>query len=173
MDTTHQTIQPDDPAAVRLAARHVYESTPATLLEVAAEFGVTDRTLKRWSAADGGWTKLTGPEITARAQAVADKITAAVAQADESVRPAVTEALRIEAAVDERGAVLARHRSEWSVVRGLVAEAVRSRDGAKAKLAVDVGRALELTQRGECRAYGLDAGETPGAGGVTVIIERG
>jgi len=171
MDTPHQTIQLDDPAAVRLAARHVYESTPATLLQVAAEFGVTDRTLKRWSAADGGWTKLTGPEITARAQAVADKLTAAVAQADESVRPAVTEALRIEAAIDERGAVLARHRSEWSVVRGLVAEAVRSRDGAKAKLAVDVGRALELTQRGEARAWGLDAGENLG-GAVTVVIER-
>lgn len=173
MDNEAQTDQPTDNATIRNAARHLYESTDLSLAAVATEFGVVDRTIKRWSAADGGWSKLTGPEITARAQAATDRITAAVAQTDEAARPAVTEALRIEAAVDERGAVLARHRSEWGVVRGLVAEAVRSRDGAKAKLAVDVGRALDLTQRGEARAWGLDAGEAPGAGGVTVIIERG
>lgn len=164
---------PPDAAAIRDAARQIYESTAMTFDQVAAEFGVTGRSVKRWSAADGGWSKLSGQEITARAQAAADKITVATAQVDEAARPAVTADLRVEAAVDERAAVLARHRSEWHVVRGLIGEAVRGRDGAKAKLAVDVGRALDLTQRGEARAWGLDAAETPGAGGVTVVIERG
>lgn len=164
-----------DPAAVRAAARELYESTPATFDQVGEDVGVSGRTIKRWSAADGGWSKLTGPQITARAQAVADKIRTAVTdlgpQAGEEERKAVTAELRTESAVDQRAAILARHRSEWGIVRGLVAEAVRNRDAAKAKMAVDVGRALDLAQRGEARAWGLDAGE--GQGGVTVVIERG
>lgn len=164
-----------DPAALRQAARHLYESTPATLVEVAAEFGLSDRTLKRYSVADGGWRKLGGLEITARAQAVADKIKTAVTdlgpQASEDDRKAVVDQLRTDAAVDQRAAVLARHRSEWGIVRGLVSEAVRGRDPVKAKLAVDVGRALDLAQRGEARAWGLDAGEN-NQSAVTVVIER-
>lgn len=164
-----------DPAAIRDAARELYETTPATFDQVGADIGVSGRTVKRWAAADGGWSKLTGPEITARAQVVADKIKAAVTdlgpQAGEDERKAVTADLRAESAVDQRAAILARHRSEWSVVRGLVAEAVRGRDPGKAKMAVDVGRALDLVQRGEARAWGLDAGE--GQARVTLVIERG
>lgn len=165
--------QPDT-NAIRLAARELYESTPSTFDQVGAELGVSGRTVKRWAAADNGWAKLSGPEITARAQAVADKIKTAVTdlgpQAGEDECKAVTAELRTDAAVDHRAAVLARHRSEWNVVRGLVAEAVRSRDAAKAKMAVDVGRALDLAQRGEARAWGLDAGDMQG--GITVVIER-
>lgn len=169
-----ESTQPDT-AVQRLAARELYETTPATFEQVGADVGVSGRTVKRWSAADGGWAKLSGPEITARAQAAADKIRTAVTDlgptADEEVRKAVVTQLRTDAAVDQRATVLARHRSEWNIVRGLVSEAVRSRDPVRAKLAVDVGRALDLTQRGEARAWGLDAGENP-VGAITVIIER-
>lgn len=164
-----------DPAAIRAAAREMYEATPSTFDQVGAELGVSGRTVKRWAAADGGWAKLAGPEITARAQVVADKIKSAVTdlgpQAGEEERKAVTADLRTETAVDQRAAILARHRAEWGVVRGLVAEAVRVRDPGKARMAVDVGRALELVQRGEVRAWGLDA--TEGQASVTLVIERG
>lgn len=173
MSENTKANQPDA-ATTREAARQMYETTPATLVEVAAEFCVAYRTIARWSAADGGGSKLNGPEITDRAQAVADKIQTAVTdigqQAGEDERQAVVARLREDAAVDQRAAVLARHRSEWNVVRGLVAEAVKGRDQAKAKLALDVGRALDLAQRGECRAWGIDPGDVQG--GVTVIIER-
>lgn len=156
---------------IRATARHLYESTAVTFDAVAREFGITSRTVKRWSAADGGWRKPRSPEITARAHAVADKITSATVQANED-RLAITDELRTEAAIDERAAIIARHRSEWGIVRGLVAEAVRGRDQAKALLAINVGKAITLAQTGERRAWGLDASENnPKA--VTVVIERG
>lgn len=174
MEENTQTNQPDQ-SAIRDAARHLYESTPATFDQVGEDVGVSGRTVKRWAAADGGWSKLSGPEVTARAQAAADRIQTAVSdlgpQTGEEERQEVVAQLRTDAAVDQRAAILARHRSEWGIVRGLVAEAVRGRDAAKAKMAVDVGRALDLAQRGEARAWGLDAGENHG-GAVTVIIER-
>jgi len=174
MNESPQTNQPQ--SVIRDAARELYETTPATLVEVAAEFGVSDRTIKRWSAADGGWAKLSGTEITARAQAVADRIKASVSdigpQAGKEERQAVTAALRTESAIDQRATILAKHRQEWNVVRGLVAEAVRSRDAAAARLALDVGRGLDLVQRGEVRAWGLlDASENK-QNAVTVVIER-
>lgn len=175
MEKSHQTNQPDQ-SAIRDAARHLYETTPATFDQVGEDVGVSGRTVKRWSAANGGWSKLSGPEITARAQAVADRIQTAVTdrgpQAGEDERQEVVAQIRTNAAVDQRAAILARHRSEWGIVRGLVAEAVRGRDAAKAKMAVDVGRALDLAQRGEARAWGLDSGEN-NQGAVTVVIERG
>ena len=152
------------------AARLRYESdAPLTFEQLADEFGVSVRTAKRWAAADGGWTKLNGHEINQRAQAAADKIKDAVALADDGARAAATAELRIDAAVDERAVVLARHRTEWGVVRGLIGEAVRGRDSSKAKMAVDVARALDIAQRGESRAWGLDPGENRHP---TVIIER-
>ena len=174
MDHTDKSNQ-SEANIIRDAARHLYESTPSSLVAVAAEFGVTDRTIKRWSSSDGGWRKLTGPKITARAQAIADEIKATVTnlspQAAEDEREAATAALRAKSAVDQRASILARHRSEWGIVRGLVAEAVSTRDSRKAKMALDVGRAIELAQRGEARAWGLDADES-NQGAVTVVIER-
>lgn len=168
--------QPDT-ATLRETARQLYESTPATFEQVGADVSMSGRTIKRWAAcdADAGspWRKLSGGQISAKARDAANKITAATAHADEAARPAITAELRIEAAVDERAAVLSRHRSEWGILRSLIGEAVSSRDGARAKLAVDIGRALELTQKGECRAWGIiDAGESNQAA-VTVVIERG
>lgn len=172
-EPTQEHPQHPSPDLIRQAARAYYEATPGASFEtVAAEFDVSVRTAKRWAAADGGWQKLTpSPELTAKAHAVADRLGAAVdgAATGEQARD-VAAAVTLEVAVDERAAVLQKHRSEWAVVRGLIGEAVRGRDGAKAKMAVDVGRALELAQRGERRAWGLDLPEQQGA--VTVVIER-
>lgn len=162
------------PATPQEAARLRYETTLLTFDQVGDEFSVSGRTVKRWAAADGGWQKKTGPELAARAQVAADRISAAVADlpadAPEEAREAVVAQVRTEAAVDERAAILARHRAEWGIVRGLVAEAVRKRDAGGAKMAVDVGRALDLAQRGERRAWGLDAGEDDRP--ATIIIDR-
>lgn len=175
MSTQSPDQQPDS-ATTRAAARLLYEKTPdATYESVAVEFGVTSRTLKRWASADGGWRKLDGPIITAKAHEAADRITVAVEQAgpdaSEEAKQAAVDAVRIEAAVDERAAVLARHRTEWVAVRALAVEAVRGRDSSKARLAVDVGKAIDLCQRGERRAWGLDD-SNPMAGAV-VVIDRG
>lgn len=113
--------QQPDSSAIREAARLLYETTPgATFEDVAAEFGVTSRTLKRWSS--GAWKKAGGPVITAKAHAAADRITRAVEQAgpeaDESRRQAAADAERLEAAVDERAGIITRHRGEWGIIRG-------------------------------------------------------
>lgn len=172
-DDTQNQLQPHSPT-MRATARTLYECRPDTTFDgVAVELGVSTRSVKRWSAADGHWKKAGGPSISARAYEVAERITQAVEQAGpdagEEAKQAAADAARIEAAVDERAQVVARHRSEWGVVRGLVAEAVRSRDGAKARLAVDVGRALKLSQDGERRAWGLDVETQSNA---FVVIER-
>lgn len=159
---------------MRATARAIYEArSDATFESVAAELDVSTRSVKRWSAADGHWKKAGGPIISARAHEVADRIIKVVEEAgpdaSEEAKQAAIDAARIEAAVDERAQVVARHRSEWSVVRGLVAEAVRSRDGAKARLAVDVGRALKFAQDGERKAWRLDVDVQSNA---VVVIER-
>ncbi|MEB0076298.1 hypothetical protein QN386_06945 [Pseudomonas sp. CCI3.2] len=167
------TNPPPDSATMHEAARCMYESTPATLDAIAMEFGVSARTLKRWSQAAGGWQKLASPTITARAQLAADRVQTAAANlspdAPAEYQESALAELRIDTAVDERAAVLVKHRGEFNIVRGLVGEAVRSRDAGKARLAVDVGRALELCHRNERRAWGLDV-ESPG--GTVVVIDR-
>lgn len=163
------------PADLREAARLLYESTPLSLAEVGREVGLGERTLKRYSGQDGGWRKQVGPVITKRAHEAADRV--AVASASLASDAPVTElqsvmaTAREEAAVDERAELIARHRQQWRVIDGLVAEAVRSRDLQAAKLAETVCRTIAGKQVGERRAWGLDLPEQQGA--VTVVIERG
>lgn len=173
---TPDTTAEPSPAALRATARHLYESTLLSMAAVGAEVGVSERTVKRWAAADASadapWRKLSGPQITERAHEVADKITTAVAQlgpeASHSEHQAVVAKLTEEAAVDERAALLENHRRAWRVVEGLTSEAIRKRDAAGAKLAETVAKTIAIKQRGERLAWGLDAGE----GQHTVIIER-
>ncbi|MGE4335644.1 MAG: hypothetical protein AB7E55_06685 [Pigmentiphaga sp.] len=172
-EPTHEHPQDPSPELIRQAARAYYEATPGASFEtVAAEFDISTRTAKRWAAADGGWQKVPAShELSAQAHAVADRLAQATeTAATDEQRREVAAAVTLETAVDQRARVLEKHRTEWSVVRGLIGEAVRGRDGAKAKLAVDVGRALELTQRNERRAWGLDLPEQSDA--VVVVIER-
>lgn len=173
MTTDDDPSRPLDSIAKREAARAMYEATPdVTYAEVAEHFDVGVRTLMRWSSSDGFWEKAGSPKVTARAHALADQIMAeAGPDADNDAKRHAGEVVRIEVAAKERAAVLSRHRTEWAVVRGLTAEAVRARDDGKARLAVNVGRALDLAQRGERRAWGLDASEG-GSGGNVIVIER-
>ncbi|MCP6775021.1 hypothetical protein NL772_25970 [Klebsiella pneumoniae] len=163
-----------EPVDVRAACRLMYETTPLTIDEVAKEVGLSSRTVKRYSTADGGWRKLAAPGLSKRAHEAADKVAASV----ENLSPDATierkrEALAATAenvAIDERAQLLAKHRRQWGIVDGLVAEAVRSRDLNAAKLADTVCRTIGNKQAGERKAWGLEAGE--GDQKVHVIIER-
>lgn len=163
--------KPDD---IRAAAKLLYETTPLTLAEVANEVGLGERTVKRYSVADGGWRKLAAPGLSKRAHEAADKVAASV----ENLSPDATiehkrEALAATAekvAIDERAQLLAKHRRQWGIVDGLVAEAVRSRDLNAAKLADTVCRTIGNKQTGERKAWGLKACD--GDQKITVVIER-
>lgn len=158
--------------AMRAACRLMYETTPLTLAQVAKEVGCGERTIKRWSAADNGWKKLNGRQITERAHQVADRVSAVVAdlapEASAEQRDAALADFREDTAVDERAKLLAAHRRQWRVVEGLLAEAVNRRDDAAARLAERAARTIAIKQRGERLAWGLDSED----GHHTVVIER-
>ncbi|WP_421243498.1 hypothetical protein [Aeromonas enteropelogenes] len=164
-----------EPVDVRAAARLMYESTPLTVEEVGKEVGVSGRTVKRWSAADGGWRKVVIQGLSLRAHEAADKVRDAVAELPQDAPPerkaealaAATEGV----AVDERAALLAKHRKQWSIIDGLVAEAVRKRDLNAAKLAESVCRTIGLKQAGERKSWGLEGSEGP-TQQIQVVIER-
>ncbi|MGL6564832.1 hypothetical protein [Aeromonas dhakensis] len=163
-----------EPVDVRAAARLMYESTPLTVEEIGQEVGVSGRTVKRWSAADGGWRKVVVQGLSQRAHEAADKVRDAVAELPPDApaeRKAEAMAAAVEdVAVDERAALLAKHRRQWSIVDGLVSEAVRKRDLNAAKLAESVCRTIAQKQTGERKSWGLEAGET--AQKIQVVIER-
>ncbi|HHL3341405.1 TPA: hypothetical protein ACQ5TD_004876 [Klebsiella pneumoniae] len=163
-----------EPADIRAASRLMYESTPRTLAEVAKEFGLSTRTVKRYSTADGGWRKMVSPGISRRAHEAADKVAETVDSLPENTTPErKAEALAAAAenvAIDERAQLLASHRKQWKIVDGLVAEAVRSRDLNAAKLADTVCRTIGNKQAGERKAWGLEACD--GDKKITVVIER-
>ncbi|HGT5715885.1 TPA: hypothetical protein ACM38O_004840 [Escherichia coli] len=163
-----------EPADIRAACRLMYETTPLTLAEVAKEVGLSARTVKRYSTADGGWRKMVSPGLSRRAHEAADKVAEAVENlpADATIERK-REALAATAenvAIDERAQLLAKHRRQWGIVDGLVAEAVRSRDLNAAKLADTVCRTIANKQKGERVSWGLEAGE--GDQKITVVVER-
>ncbi|MDH4557810.1 hypothetical protein E8F11_22000 [Pseudomonas sp. BN417] len=147
---------------------------------MAKEVGVSERTLKRWSAADGGWRRLTGPEITASAHQVANQVRRTVGELGPEVstnqQQIAIDKLAEDAAIDLRADVLARHRKEWSAARAISVDAVRLRDSdpekafERAKLAKITAETLAIVQNGERRAWGLDVNEVPAA--TVVVIER-
>lgn len=163
----------NDRKELRDAARSLYEGSKMPIKQVAAEIGVSSRTVERWSSADG-WARMSGsPHISQRARAVADRQRIALADlAEGASQEQKHQALAIateEVAVDERAALLVRHRREWNVPRALLAEAIKSRDFEKAKLAKISAETTKITQDGERRAWGLDADTGTK---VQVIIER-
>ncbi|MDV7210780.1 hypothetical protein [Azotobacter beijerinckii] len=170
------TPEPRAPADLRESARLLYESTDLTLTQVAKEVGAGERSVKRWSSADGGWRKAGGPALSERAQKAADRIAATVStlepEATIEQRQEALWAVREEAAVDERAELIARHRQQWRLVDGLVAEAVRGRDLQAAKLAETICRTISGKQVGERKAYGLDNTDSPASTPTTIVIER-
>lgn len=157
---------------IRETAKTLYMTTPATMLEVAREVDCSERTIKRWSAADDGWKKITGRQISALAQEAADRIATAVAGLDSKTtqqqRDTFLGDVRVEVAIDERATLLARHRTQLRVVDGLLDDAVKSLDDGAARLAWRVAQTLAIKQRAERLAWGLDNGEQDHI----IVIER-
>ena len=176
MDESNKTTLRDQ-SLIRETARELYETTPATFDEVGADLGVSGRTVKRWAAADGGWEKLSGHELTVRAQAAADRINRAVTdlgqQAGRDERQAITAQLREDAAVSQRARLLDRHRQELNGPRKLLYEAIGKRDAELVKLAKGAAETLRILQDSERKAWGLDPTSDDVQGGITVVIERG
>jgi hypothetical protein len=172
-DTSKWHLKPK--SDLRAVARALYETDPeASYASVAKDAGVSLRTIKRWSADAGGWSKINGPEVARKAYEVADRIDSHLQKAGPSPsdieRQAAENDARQELAVDARGQVIRRHRDEWRVVRGLLNEAVAKRDREKSRLAESVARTLKLTQDGERRAWGLEVDDSDTN---TILIDRG
>lgn len=171
---TAQTHNPTQPIQIRReAARTLYITTPMTLAEVAAQVDCSERTAKRWSAADGGWKKACGPKLTERAHGIADRMAKVAAELEASQvpaedRPAAMAEAREDIAADDRAQLLVAHRNQLKVVDDLLSEAVQSRSDMGARLAWRVAQTLAIKQRAERLAWGLDNGEQDH----TIVIER-
>jgi hypothetical protein len=144
-----------------------------TLAEVSNHVDCSERTVKRWSAGDGGWKKAGGPRLTERAQDVANQMAKAAAEletadAPSEIRDAAMADVREAIAVDGRVELMVSHRKELKVINGLLSEAIRNRNDASARLAWRIAQTLAIKQRAERLAWGLDSGEQTH----TVVIER-
>lgn len=169
-----------DPSA-RAAARALYEATPgATCESVAQELGgkVPVGTVRRWKA-EGGWKSAakTVPDLAGRAGQLANTFRIKMSElgkplSDEVAANEAAREVAVEHAVAVRGAVLDRHRKEWSAPRKLIYEAVQKRDFELAKLAKITGETLQIVQVGECRAFGLNHDARGADGGTVVVVER-
>jgi len=145
--------------------------------------------MKKDAAAGDPWEKQQAmADIAARAQRIADRqarttnaeAPAGKAETDSAVSkkadatPDVSDASPIPDAdtpVNQRAEVIARHRREWAVVRGLSGEAIKGRDFERAKLAKITSETIKIVQDGERRAWGLDALD-PEKQAPVVVIER-
>lgn len=154
---------------LRATAKTLYESGRMTIKQVAEEIGMSSRTVERWSAADG-WQRIkTTPELSERAHRVASRLAEIPEDAKPEERQQAIEAVTEQQAIDERAALLARHRKEWHYPRALLAEAIKGRDTEKAKIAKAAAETTKIIQSGERLAWGMDSGDEPK---VTVVIER-
>lgn len=158
-----------DKKALRATAKTLYEAGRGTIKQIAAEIGVSSRTVERWSAADGWVRVTTTPELSERAHRVASRLAEIPEDAKPEERGRAVEAITEQQVVDERAELLVRHRREWQVSRVLLAEAVRERSTDKAKMAKVVAETTSITQKGERLAWGLD---TDTGTKVQVVIER-
>lgn len=171
---TTEMLDSTQPIQIRReAARTLYVTTPMTLAEIAAQVDCSERTMKRWSAADGGWKKAGGPKLTERAHGIANRMAKVAAELEAAQvpaedRPAAMAETREEIAADDRAQLLVAHRDQLKVVDGLLSEAVRSRSDNAARLAWRVAQTLAIKQRAERLAWGLDNGERDN----TIVIER-
>lgn len=170
---------PDDFETRIAAARVLYEGTHGmTMVELAEITGISKRTLTTYSR-DANWRKLletksgeTTPDALA-ARAVFERL--ATEQVIEGELVTNDTEVLSEELPSEREALLARHREEWKVPRGLASEAVKMRTAdpsksfERAKLAKITAEALTLVQNGERRAHGIDRAD----GDHTLIVERG
>lgn len=147
-------------------AKLLYTTTPMTFSEVSGKLGLPMRSLMRWSSNDGGWRKEAGPELERQVQEKANALATQKAERDAEL----TEQAH-ELAVDLRVGVIDRHRKELQAIRGLLVEAIQSRDISKARFAKTAAQTLEIVQRSERKSWGLDAVEAS-TEQTCIVIER-
>ena len=159
------------------AARALWEGGPnLTKADVARELGIPYCMVNKWSKGESGtdekWFKRSDG-MSARAHQAADKYRGKMKELGPEIttekRQRAEEETAEETAVELRAKVLERHRKEWSVPRGLVSEAVASRDVNKAKLAKITSETLKIIQDAERKAWGVDSGPDSK---IQVVIER-
>ena len=174
----------EDSAKHRAVARALFESKAGvTCDQVATEMGVAASTVRKWKAlaATGGspWRtqrrKL--PELSGRAAAIADQHQMYLEQmgadpTDEQQQQAERRTADMVAS-EARAEIITRHRLEWQIVRKKLYEAIRAGDLAQVRLARDSADAMDLMQKNERRAWGLDAvAFGPGGEAALVVVER-
>jgi len=100
--------------------------------------------------------------VAAAAALRADALVDAEGAKKAAVESAANAVSAFEQAADDRAAVLARHRSEWGVIRVLIDEALAARAADvgdafnRSKITKITAEALALKQAGERKAWGLD-----------------
>lgn len=100
-----------------------------------------------------------------------DAVVPASIQDSKNATPEMLAVAVETAAVDARAQVLTKHRTEWNAARSLIYKSIKSNNQDDAKTAKIVAEGLKITQDGERKAWGLDAGETP-PGQVRIVVER-
>ena len=79
----------------------------------------------------------------------------------------------LNAAAEQKAAVINRHREEWTRHQAIIDEAIASNDFERAKLAKITAETLKIRQEGERKAWGIqDKTETEVSGGLTIQWEK-
>ena len=156
---------------IRATAKAMYESGRQTVKDVAAEIGISRRTLERWAKQDNWQRVKPTPEMTERAHRVASRLAEVREDAAPAERQNVLAEVTEDEAVTQRAELITRHRTEWRVIGALINESVKGRDIDRAKLAETLSRSMKLKQDGERRAWGIDTG-ADGQAKIQVVIER-
>ncbi|MGY4478623.1 hypothetical protein [Bradyrhizobium sp. USDA 3364] len=173
-----------DSATHRATARALFEGKAGTTCaEVAAQMGLAESTIRHWKRdadkAGHPWRvqRRALPELSGRAAAIADQHQVRLEQmgadpTEEQKQKAERETADMVAS-EARAEVITRHRLEWQLVRRKLYEAIRSGDLAQIRLARDSAEAMDLMQKNERRAWGLDAvAFGPGGEAALVVVER-
>jgi hypothetical protein len=168
------------------AAKAFYESTPGVTFDmVAAELGVRADRVRKWKQKDAErgveWVRNAYkaiPQLAEKAQALADTFTRRMSErgapmSDEVAARETAQEIAENHAVNQRAAIIDRHRNEWAAPRKLAYEAIKTGNFDRAKLAKISAETLTLIQTGECRAYGIDTAARGNNGGAVVIFDRG
>jgi hypothetical protein len=172
-------------ASHRAVARAIYEAKAGTTCEqVATEIGVATSTVRRWKseALSAGFPWRTQrrrlPELSGRAANIADRHQLVLAEMSTELSEAQKYGAERQVAdmiaAEARAAVVTRHRSEWMAVRATLYKALQAGDATQARVARDLAEAMELMQKNERRAWGLDSEALgPGRESTVVIVDRG
>lgn len=160
-------------------ARLIYEGTHGMTMTELAEVTGMDRRVLVAQSRNEDWKKVVKEGVTEEAteatarfaewKALVAKVTAEVAAAEPGVELAETSPN------DPLTVLLENHRKEWMAARMLAREAfnLRSQNSIeafnRAKLAKIMAEQMEIVQKGERRAWGIE--DAPAGGSVVIVRE--